>query len=108
KENLKDFSPQGIKLLAKAESRWVGLQVSLSKASPQQRRKITNYVKQLMQNGTKLGNIARNLESQVPAFVSANAIKDEYRKIRDDVRSREQLDRMNGGYQRLWDGMFGR
>ena len=75
KENLKDFSPKGIKNLAKAESRWVGLQVSLSKASPQQRKKIINYIQQLMQDGTNLGNIARNLESEVPKFVSMGEVR---------------------------------
>lgn len=105
KENLKDFSPKGIKNLAKAESRWVGLQVSLSKASPQQRKKIINYIQQLMQDGTNLGNIARNLESQVPAFVSADKIG---QKNREQIRLMGELDRMNEGYDRLTDEMFRR
>ena len=108
KENLKDFSPEAIKNLAKAESRWVGLQVSLSKASPRQRRKIVNYIKQSMQQrGTTMHNIATVLESQVPEFVSANSIKDESRKSREDLRLMGELDRINDG-GRFMEGMFRR
>lgn len=74
--DFKALSPKTINHIATAESRSVTLQVALSKASPRQRRKITNHIKQLMQQrGTTLSNIARNLESEVPKFVSAGEVR---------------------------------
>ena len=106
--DFKTYSPEQMRNLATAESRWVGLREALPKASPQQRRKIINYIKQSMQKrGRTIHNIARSLESEVPKLVSANAITQESRKSREDLRLMGELDRINDG-GRFMEGMFRR
>ncbi len=83
--------------LAKAESRWVRLQVAWSKASPQTQQQVVADIRQQVQRGRGTDHIARNLESRVTGVSNDNpdTVADLQTKINGHLDALDEMTKYN-------------